>query len=175
MMMGDQVTSSVAARARAGGPLIGHSSTLLALLVVVMLLVLDRSQLATEWRFFHYRALVSAAGFAPVPQDDAATPALDAALRAAATLLPRGAVCVVGVDAWQRTYFRASYVLMPRRVWPAANRPSSVSTAQLDRALALHHAGCALVPPGGAAPSGLRLDHGGAIDLYVAARGRRTP
>jgi hypothetical protein len=138
-----------------------------ALIVLVALIALAGPQLAAEWRVFHDRSLISSSGGAPVPQDDAATPALDAALRAAAALLPRDATCVVAVDAWQRTYQRASYLLMPRRVWPAADEPSSVSSDQLSRALASRHAQCALVPAGGATPSGLRLAHGGAIALYV--------
>jgi hypothetical protein len=138
--------------------------------VLFALIVLDRSSLQDELRFFRVQSPYTAPGVAPVPQDDVETPALDAALRGMIPLLPRDASCVIAVDAWQRDYFRASYLLMPRRIWPAVDRPTTVplGTAALGRALAQHRAGCLLAPAGTAAPSGLRLARGGVLALYLA-------
>ena len=152
-------------------PSAGRAYSLLVVAVLGVLVVLGSARSAAELRFFGTRSPYTAPGMAPVPQDDTETPALDASLRAVAAMLPRDATCVIAVDAWRRDYFRASYILMPRRIWPAADLPSDVSLtpAALHQVMALRHASCLLAAPGTDVPPGLRQAYSGAIVLYRPA------
>lgn len=162
---GRDATSAPGPRVQANRPF-----ALPALVLLAVLLLLDRSRLAIELRFFQARIPLVAPGVAPVPQVEPVTPALDSSLRMAAAVLPRGAACVIAVDAWQHAYARASYLLMPRRIWPDSDHPigHALSAAQIGQILALRHAQCLLAPPGSRVPSGLHLACSGAIDLYVS-------
>jgi hypothetical protein len=142
--------------------------------VLALLLLVDLPRLRGEWRFFQPGILYDAVGGAPVPQDDALTPGVDAALRRAALLLPVDSVCVIAHSSWNRDYFRASYLLLPRRVWPAdALLDGSRLTPEILRAaLQAHHAGCLLVPTGVAAPTGMRRLTTGGIALYTFSDSR---
>jgi hypothetical protein len=146
----------------------GAAATLLLLLLVVALLF-SAGQLRGELRFFTGASPFNPAGQAPVPQDDPLTPILDRALRAAAHLLPARAICVIALDSWQRTYFRASYLLQPRRVWPAVAPPSTgpLPVGLVRAAARTHAATCLLAPPDQPVPPGWSLVHGGVVDLYV--------
>jgi hypothetical protein len=151
------------------------ASALPLLLVLLGLIVLvGASRLTVEAPFFGRSALVSSAGWAPVPQDDRNAPAVDQALRHAAHVLPAGAICVIGQDSWNRDYFRASYILMPRRVWPVTPLLAGPipSLGLLTTALTGHQADCLLVQPGAAVPDGWRRVTGGAYAAYVPM-GRR--
>jgi hypothetical protein len=144
----------------------GSDSALFRPLPVVLLgliIVVGMSRLSVEAPFFGRSALVNSAGWASVPQDDRNDPEVDLALRRAAHALPTGAVCVIGRDSWNRDYFRASYLLMPRRVWPVAPLLSvpEPSIGTLAAALSSHHADCLLISPGAAVPDGwLRVSDG---------------
>jgi hypothetical protein len=141
----------------------------LLLILLVIVVLLDAGRLGGEWRFFQGGSLFDTRGDAPVPQDDPLTPALDAALRAASLFLPRDAICVIAADSWQRTYFRASYLLQPRIVWPAVAGPAvaPVLADRLRGALRSHRATCLLVPAGWPVPSGWSLAAHGAVNLYL--------
>jgi hypothetical protein len=152
-------------------------SVLLRALLAVLLgliIVVGMSRLSVEAPFFGRSSLVNSAGWAPVPQDDRNDPEVDLALRRAAHALPAGAVCVIGRDSWNRDYFRASYILMPRRVWPAAPLLSvpEPPIGTLTAALSSHHADCLLVSPGAAVPDGWRRVSDGAYATYIP-KGRR--
>ncbi|MGH2388332.1 MAG: hypothetical protein ACRDIE_09015, partial [Chloroflexota bacterium] len=126
------------------------------LLVLLGLIVLvGAPRISVEAPFFGPSALVSSAGLAPVPQDDPNAPPVDMALRRAASMLPASSVCVIARDSWNRDYFRASYILMPRRVWPAGLLlPEPTPTlGMLSAALSTRRADCLLVPPGSAIPN----------------------
>lgn len=149
---------------------------LVTLAVVLALAVLITwPQVRGEFRFFAPGNLVDAQGGQPVPQDDAVTPALDASLARAAALLPRAAICAVATGTWNRTYFRASYLLMPRRIWPVgpgfADGPLSV--AQIAATMAEHRADCLLAAAGEPTPPAMRrlleASRGG-LALYVGCR-----
>jgi hypothetical protein len=141
----------------------------LTLVLVVLVIVVGAARISVEAPFFYRHSLVTSAGVAPVPQDDADTPGLDSALQSAATALPADSVCVITRDSWSREYFRASDLLMPRDVWPVAplltrNAPSIETIAG---AIARHGANCLLVQPGVPIPHGWRLLTGGAYAAYV--------
>jgi hypothetical protein len=144
-------------------------SWMLTVALVVLVIVIGAARISVEAPFFFKHALVTSAGVAPVPQDDADTPALDRALRSAATALPADSVCVITRDSWSREYFRASYLLMPRDVWPVAplltRNPPSIE--MIAGAIARHGANCLLVEPGVAIPPGWRLLTSGAYAAYV--------
>lgn len=153
----------------------GEASFLVTLAAVLALAVLiSWPQVCDEVRFFATGSLVDARGGQPVPQDDAVTPALDASLVRAAALLPRTAICAVATGAWNRTYFRASYLLMPRRVWPVgpgfADGP--LSAAQIAATMAAHRANCLLAAAGVPKPVAMRrlAASGGGLALYVECR-----
>lgn len=118
---------------------------------------------------FDRQSPYSTGGYAPVPQDDAQRPAFDAAIRAIAARLPHTATCVIAVDAWRREYFRASYLLMPRRVWPAGQSPRTApyTTAQLLEAAEARQASCLLTLPGQPAPAAFRRLRSGMVALYM--------
>lgn len=139
----------------------------LALLVIVV--VAGAARLAVEAPFFYRPSLFTSAGLAPVPQDDAHTPALDAALRAAASALPAASVCVITADSWNRDYFRASYLLMPRNVWPVAPLLSRFPplVATITDAITKRGADCLLVQSGVRIPPGWRLLTAGVYASYV--------
>lgn len=154
----------------------GGGRYLLAVVAVLLVMAaLGGSGLANEVRFFAPGSLVSVSGDVPVPQEDRRTPALDAALQRAALHLSRGATCVIAYDSWRREYFRASYLLMPRRVWPAVARQDEtpISAQVLTAALAAHRTGCLIAPPGVTLPAGLRRITSGAVSLYLRV-GSRT-
>ena len=132
-------------------------------------------QVRGEFRFFVQGSLVDAQGGQPVPQDDAVTPALDTSLARAAALLPRAAICAVATGAWNRTYFRASYLLMPRRIWPVgpgfADGPLSV--ARIAATMTAHRAECLLAAAGVPTPPAMRrllAARDGGLALYVGCR-----
>ena len=96
------------------------------------------------------------------------------AFSAAAKRLPLGATCVIARHAWHRDYFRAAYLLMPRRVWPAVDDPvAQITPSVLKAAVTALHADCLLARPGLAAPAGFRQVAGGAYALYVASGAAR--
>jgi hypothetical protein len=137
--------------------------------VLVVLLLVAAPRLRDELRFFAPGSLVSADGGAPVPQDDANNAAVDAAFRAAAVRLPPGVTCVIGLHAWHRDYFRAAYLLLPRRVVPAVDDPfSPVTGPALVAALHAHHASCLLIGATLTAPAGYSRLTIGAYSLYVS-------
>lgn len=151
----------------------GFLVTLAAVLALAVLL--SWPQLRSEFRFFTPGSLVDVQGGQPVPQDDAITPALDASLARAAALLPRTAICAVATGAWNRTYFRASYLLMPRRMWPVGSgfADGPLSVAQIAATMAAHRADCLLAAAGVPVPPGLRqllAVGGGGLALYVGCR-----
>ena len=143
--------------------------------VLALAVVITWSQVHGEFRFFVPGNLIDAQGGQPVPQDDALTPALDASLARAAALLPPTEVCVVATGAWNRTYFRASYLLMPRRIWPVgpgfADGPLTV--AQIAATMTEHRADCLLAAAGVPTPPAMRrllAASGGGLALYVGCR-----
>jgi len=176
---GEEGGAAEAARGRALSPRghgrQGEAGFLVTLAAVLALAVLiSWPQVRDEVRFFATGSLVDARGGQPVPQDDAITSALDASLVRAAALLPRTAVCAVATGAWNRTYFRASYLLMPRRVWPVgpgfADGP--LSAAQIVTTMATHRANCLLAAAGVPTPVAMRrlAASGGGLALYVECR-----
>jgi len=151
----------------------GFLVTLAAVLALAVLI--SWPQVRDEVRFFAPGSLVDAQGGQPVPQDDAVTPALDASLVRAAALLPRTAVCAVATGTWNRTYFRASYLLMPRRVWPVGTgfADGPLSAIQIAATMAAHRANCLLAAAGVPVLPGLRrllAASGGGLALYVECR-----
>ena len=143
--------------------------------VLALALLITWPQVRGELRFFAQGSLVDAQGGQPVPQDDTLTPALDASLARAVALLPRAAICAVATGAWNRTYFRASYLLMPRRVWPVglgfADGPLSVE--EIAATMAAHRADCLLAAAGVPPPPAMRrllAARGGGLALYVGCR-----
>jgi len=163
-----------AATARDESPmnmLSSRSYLFLVLLFLAFLVWLDAPRLAGEWGFAHNTEIIARDGSAPVPQDDLLTPGLDASLRRAAALLPADAVCVIAQHAWSREYFRASYILMPRSVWPAVDRPGlpTLTASVLSQALFKRHAGCLLAAVGLPIPAGFRLLVAGDLNVYLAA------
>lgn len=140
-----------------------------ALIVLLVLALVDAPRLQDELRFFRPGSLIAADGSAPVLQDDANNPAVDAAFTAAASRLPAGATCVIALHAWHRDYFRAAYLLMPRRIWPAVSDPGMpITPVVLRAALAARHASCLFAPRAMPVPAGLTLAHGGAYTLYLS-------
>jgi hypothetical protein len=140
----------------------------IAVAVLLVLLLVAAPRLRDELRFFAPGSLVAADGSAPVPQDDADIAALDAAFRAAAARLPLGASCVIGLHAWHRDYFRAAYLLLPRRVVPAVEGPSSPITGSIvSAALHAHHASCLLLGANLTAPAGYRRLTSCAYSLFI--------
>jgi len=137
--------------------------------LVGLLVVVGVPRFSVESPFFRPDTLTQAGGSAPVPQDDPSSSAVDRAFEAAAAILPRGAVCVISQDSWNRDYFRASYVLMPRRVWPVAPLLAAwpPSSRALARAARERYATCLLVSAGIPVPSGWRRSTEGAYALYV--------
>ncbi len=149
----------------------------IVLAMLVLVLVVGSTRFTGEWRFFRPTPLVSADGSAPVLQDDAADPAVDAAFRAAARAIPSDATCVIAQDSWNRDYFRASYLLMPRRVWPVSDRLSGAlpSPRVIADAMQNRRASCLLIRSGQQAPAGLQRVDTGAYLLYVSTRSRLGP
>lgn len=146
----------------------------LSVVLLGLIVLVGMSRLSVEAPFFGRSSLVNSAGWAPVPQDDRNAPEVDLALRRAASMLPVSSVCVIARDSWNRDYFRASYILMPRRVWPAApllSRPVP-SPGTLAATLSSRHADCLLVPPAAAVPDGWLRVSGGAYAIYIP-KGRR--
>jgi hypothetical protein len=78
-------------------------------------------------------------------------------------------VCVIAADSWDRDYFRASYLLMPRKVWPAAPLFTAYPPSQgmITGAISHHGADCLLVQSGVPIPHGWRLFSGGAYAAYL--------
>jgi hypothetical protein len=76
---------------------------------------------------------------------------------------------VIALDGWQRDYFRASYLLMPRAVWPYRQDPAHgpATALALRAAMTLHHATCLLAGAGIGVPSDVARVTGGAYSLYV--------
>jgi hypothetical protein len=141
---------------------------LAAIVVLAIMLLVDTSRLATELRFFRPSSIASADGSAPVLQDSNRNPRIDADFRAAASHLPTTASCVIAVDSWHEDYFRASYIMMPRRIWPYAERSQRVpSTPDIAVAMARHHAMCALLAAGETPPRGLHQITNGTYSLYI--------
>jgi hypothetical protein len=139
-----------------------------ALAVLILLIVVDASSLITEMRFFSPSPVVSQDGSAPVPQDSIRDPRIDDAFRRAAAVLPAAATCVVDKDSWHEDYFRASYIMMPRHVWPYADRASGAPTqADLARAVKLHAATCLLLSATSPVPGGVVRRTRGAYSLFV--------
>jgi hypothetical protein len=147
--------------------------TLLGLALLFCLLLLDWPELGVEWQFFLPGNLDSRLRVAPVLQADPLDPAIDRAFTQAAPLLAPTAICVIALDAWHRDYFRASYLLMPRQVWPYQQdlTDRSATSAALRRAMQQRHATCLLAAPGVPAPRGLVPVTRGVYDLYLS-RGR---
>ncbi len=139
------------------------------LALVVLIVVIGVPRLSVERPIFRSGSLIQANGSAPVPQDDANPPAVDRAFAAAATFLLRDAICVISQDSWNRDYFRASYVLMPRRVWPVAPLLAAwpPSARMLARAAHDRHATCLLVSADVPVPSGWHRATDGAYALYL--------
>src|SRR5579885_3262780 len=159
---------------RPGAAASGYARVVPLMLVVLVLVVWPRLQ--GEWRFFQPGSLVSPDGSAPVLQDDAADPAADAAFRAAAAHLPANATCVIARNAWYRDYFRATYLLMPRRVWPAVDDPRTpITSAVLKDTVLARHASCLLIPPGSTAPAGFRQVTAGTYALYMPPHPEMRP
>jgi hypothetical protein len=141
-----------------------------------LLLVLGLPALQAETRFFEPAAVIGANGSAPVPQDGDTSLANDKAFRLAASILPAGSTCIIAVDAWNGDYFRASYILMPRHVWPYVNAPESgtPTATALSAALATHGATCLLVGRHTAVPTRARRLTTGAYSLYIVPIGGRA-
>lgn len=144
----------------------------LALVLVALVIVVAATRISVEAPFFDRQPLVTSTGLAPVPQDDAATPALDDALRNAAAALPANSVCVITADSWSRDYFRASYLLMPRHIWPVASlltrNPPSIGTISTE--VRRRGANCLLAQFAVPIPHGWRPRTGGVYTLYVPVR-----
>jgi hypothetical protein len=143
----------------------------LILALAALIIVVGAARLSVEAPFFYRQSLVTSAGVAPVPQDDADTPVLDSALRSAVAALPADSVCVITRDSWSRDYFRASYLLMPRNVWPVAplltQYPPSIE--MISAAIVHREADCLLVQPDVPIPPGWRRLTKGAYSSYVRA------
>lgn len=139
------------------------------LVLVLVVLIVGAPRISVEARFFGSGAVLHADGSAPVPQDDANPSRIDLAFRAARARLPSDATCVIARDSWNRDYFRASYLLMPRRVWPIATllttAPPVLST--VSASLRVRAARCLLAPAGTPIPTGWRHETSGAYSLYV--------
>jgi hypothetical protein len=146
-----------------------YSLGIVAVVVVAFLILLNASAISSELRFFLSNSVTNADGSAPVLQDSGRDPRIDAAFRTAASLLPTTATCVISTDSWHEDYFRASYIMMPRRIWPYRISFSAAPPSALDIAAALveHNATCALLSADVRPPQDLyRLTHG-AYSLYV--------
>jgi hypothetical protein len=146
---------------------------LVAILVLVSLVAMTTSSLKDELRFFSPTGITAADGSAPVLQDSNRSAGVDAAFRGAATALSRSAVCVIDKDAWHEDYFRASYIMMPRQIWPFSDnaRKTPLSSANLLVAMRAHHADCLLAGIGTPVPAGLRhLIVTDSYSLYVTTR-----
>jgi hypothetical protein len=140
-----------------------------AVLALIVLVIIAAPRLRDELRFFAPGSLVSGDGSAPVPQDDADNAAVDAAFRAAAAQLPSGATCVIGLHAWHRDYFRAAYLLLPRRVVPAVEDPfTPVTEPAVAAALHANHAACMLIGGNLRAPAGYHRATTGAYSLFLS-------
>jgi hypothetical protein len=138
------------------------------IVILVTMLALDSSRFGTESRFFSPTGITNADGSAPVLQDSRRSATIDADFRAAASFLPRSATCVIATDSWHEDYFRASYIMMPLRVWPYAERAlTAPSTLAIAAAMATHHATCALLAPTDIPPRGLRRITRGDYSLYI--------
>lgn len=163
--------------AAAGAPRGAPSSFARAVLAILLIaLLVDAPRLEREVRFFQPGSLIAPDGSAPVLQDDAAATAVDAAFAAAAADLPANATCVIARHAWHRDYFRAAYLLMPRRIWPAVESPSTPITAPVVlSSLRNHHAWCLISPRDVQAPAGYLRIASGVYDLYVPAKRPRAP
>jgi hypothetical protein len=143
----------------------------IALLVLVVLAAAGGSGLQHELRFFSPASINASTTSPPVPQYNPGAPAVNAAIRLAAGKLPASAVCVIDKDAWTDDFQRASFLLLPRRVWPysEASTQRSPTAFDLAAALSLHHAGCLLADRPTAVPAGYTRLTRGAYSLYVAA------
>jgi hypothetical protein len=130
----------------------------MAAIVLVLFVAVTISSLKDELRFFSPTGITAADGSAPVLQDSNRSPAVDSAFRRAASALPRSSVCVIDKDAWHEDYFRASYVMMPRRIWPYGDNAlkTPLSLANVLAAMRAHHAACLLASIGTPIPTGLR-------------------
>ncbi len=141
----------------------------IALLVLVIAAAADAGRLVVELRFFSPAALVATGGFVPVPQYNPGLPAVDRAVRLADSRLPQSAVCVIDRDAWTDDYQRASFLMLPRRLWPYADIPATgrADTAQLRAAMSAHHATCLLASDTAVVPAGLGRLTDAYYSLYV--------
>jgi hypothetical protein len=142
----------------------------LAAATLALLLVVGEPGVERELQFFLPGAVISQDGSAPVPQDDPRNPAVDAAFREAASDLPASATCVIDQDTWNEDYFRASYIMMPRQVWPYTGEADggTPSAADIRVAMIARHATCALLRAGTPEPTSLVRLTFGAYSLYVS-------
>jgi hypothetical protein len=147
-----------------------------AVAVLVLLAVIDSSSIEAELRFFSPSSITAANGSAPVPQDSIRSPDVDQAFRRAANALQSNAVCVIDKDAWNEDYFRASYVMMPRRIWPSMedSRHRILTAGGLADAMHAHDATCLLLSAHSPVPRGLMRRTSGYYSLYVRAPSARS-
>jgi hypothetical protein len=140
-----------------------------ALLVVACILILGAPELSTEWQFFVPGNLSAPTRVAPVLQADPLNPMIDSAFVHADRVLPPTAICIIALDAWHRDYFRASYLLMPRQVWPYQQQltDTPAPTAALRAAMQRRRATCLLAGAGVRVPVNLVLASRGVYSLYV--------
>lgn len=143
----------------------------IAFALLVVLVLVNAPALESELRFFNPAAINGADGSAPVLQDSRRSPADDRAFRAAAARLPAGAACVISVEAWNEDYFRAAYIMLPRRVWPYSSdlerRPATPD--KLAAALTKHRASCLLLGPRNSPPPRMTRVTTGAYSMYLAS------
>jgi hypothetical protein len=99
-------------------------------------------------------------------------PEVNTAVKLAASRLPASAVCVIDRDAWTDDFERASFLLLPRRLWPVAEQPLTgpATAAQLGAAMAADHAHCLLARPSTVVPNGLTRLTSAYYSLYVTAK-----
>ena len=137
--------------------------------LMLVVLAMGIPRIAVEAPFFRSGAIIHADGSALVPQDDANSAPIDQAFRVAGAVLPREITCVIARDSWNRDYFRASYVLMPRPVWPVARllTTSLPGLATVSRSLEAREARCLLASAGTPIPRGWQRETLGVYSLYV--------
>jgi hypothetical protein len=146
-----------------------------AFAIVALVMLLNLSALQSELRFFMPSPVMNVDGSAPVLQDSRRSPAADRAFRLAAASLPTNATCVISVDAWNEDYFRASYLMMPRRVWPYSTTLEHTAARSRDLTVALraHDTSCLLLGAGVEPPPHATRITSGSYSVFMVPRDRR--
>lgn len=142
----------------------------IALATLMLVVLVDVPKIRAELLFFWPSPISAASGSMPVPQYNPRSPRIDDAFRLAARALPASATCVIDRDAWNDDYVRASYIMMPRRIWPYTTLSTLVppTSTNLSRALRIHNASCLLVGAQTAVPPRMLRRTSGVYSLYVA-------